>query len=244
MSRYRYDYALAPERPTGWRSALSNVFLVSTIVAVSAISGVVVALDLLAPATPPEQPAIAAAVAPLHSPRISTPQLLQKMTAPTQQKAAVEVALPAVQPAAAPVAPAPVAAAPVAPAAQPAATTGAASEHAFAHVPESELTFSQGYARRRAVQAAADAAAGVKPDSARTEVARADARGQVERVATKTKKTRTHDRRWAEEPGWFGRSGQQRFDFGRHQALAYGDARDPRPSRRPPPSGGFFGGLF
>jgi hypothetical protein len=61
-------------------------------------------------------------------------------------------------------------------------------------------------------------------------------------------------RRVAEEGGPFSRFEQpEKFDFSRHQALAFGESRDQRAIRRPPPQGGglfgnspsgFFGGLF
>ena len=50
MSRYGYDYSLAPSPSTGWRSRFATVMTVGAIVAISAISGAAVALNLLAPA--------------------------------------------------------------------------------------------------------------------------------------------------------------------------------------------------
>ena len=91
-----------------------------------------------------------------------------------------------------------------------------------------------------------------------------ETQGQFGRAATKAKPKAVaranapqDQRRVAEareEGGPFSRFDQpERFDFARHQALAFGDPRDPRANRRPPPQGGglfgnspsgFFGGLF
>jgi hypothetical protein len=127
------------------------------------------------------------------------------------------------------------------------------------HVSESELTFTRGYARRRAIQAAVDAS-GPKSDGPQTAVARVETDGQLGRAAKAKPKAVARanapqdPRRVAEEGGPFSRFDRpDKFDFGRHQALAFGDARDPHANRRPPPQqgglfgnspGGFFGGLF
>jgi hypothetical protein len=127
-----------------------------------------------------------------------------------------------------------------------------------AHLTESELTFTRGYARRRAIQATASATS----ESPKTAMARVETQGQLGRAATRKPKavartTAPQDpRRVAEvreEGGPFSRFEQpERFDFARHQALAFGESRDPRAVRRPPQGGGlfgnspsgFFGGLF
>ena len=247
MSPYGYDYSLAPRASTGLRSRLTTVLTVTAIVAISAVSGAAVTLNLLgSPSAPAERPAIFA----MHAPAASPPVVAQTARPAPPQPANATVAVaprsqapaPAVQPASPPVA---------APAPQPKPVVAAVEAPPTAHVPDSELTFSRGYARRHAIQAAADAASapkseGAKTEGAKSEVARVETQGQHGRGARKTKAVaHTQDqRRLAGEGGPFSRFEQhERFDFGRHQALAFGDSRDPRPVRRPSPSG-FFGGLF
>jgi hypothetical protein len=242
MSRYGYDYSLAPSPSTGWRTRFATVLTVGAIAAISAISGAAVALNLLAPArTTAESPVIVTTHAlPARVPVAQTvtpapPQPANAGAAVAQSRPAA-AAQPAAQPAAA-----------AAPQPAPAAAVAAVEEPA-ARVPERELTFTQGYARRRAAQAAADATPGVKTE--KTAVARVEQQSEVGRAA-KTKpraiaraNAPQEQQRVAEAP--------ERFDFARHQALAFGDPRDPQPSRRPPPQGGlfgnspggFFGGLF
>lgn len=248
MSPYGYDYSLAPSASTGWRSRFATVMTVGAIVAISAISGAAVALNLLGPAgTTADWPVTVATharapsvpVAPTVTP--AAPRPATAIIATAQVPAAV------VRPASPPAA---------APAPQPAPAVAAVEAPPTAHVAESELTFSRGYARRHAMQAAAaEAAAGVKSDSAKTDMAGVETQGQLGRAATKKPKavaraTAPQDqRRIAEaraEGGLFSRFDQhERFDFGRHQALAFGESRDPRANHRPPPQGGgFFGGLF
>ncbi len=289
MSRHGYDYSFTPSRRTGWRSAFRNVLIVSTVAAASAISGGVVALDLLgsgsdraAVVTPPVSLHVARAVTPNPSQPASGPAA-QPVSKPTNADAAAEkpqaiaatATVAPVQPSItsaphpAPPQPAPMAqaaqapAAPVAPVAPPKAAEVAAlaSARVSAPVPESELTFTKGYARRRAVQEAATASSRQK-----TDVARLESKNQFGRPATKTKPKTTlarqnapqDQRRVAEaraEGGVFSRFDQpDRADFARHQALAFGDPRDSRATRRPPPQqqggsfgnslGGFFRGLF
>jgi type IV secretory pathway VirB10-like protein len=247
MSRYGYDYSLTPSRPTGWRSALASVLTIGTVVAVSAISGAIVTLQLFGPETSaPDRPATAAATAPPYvvAERLALPP--QPHPASGQAHAAQvfersQTVVAAAQPTPTPIA----AAAPQA--AAPAAPVAAADEQAAPHVSESELTFTKGYARRRAVQEAA--ASGAKVDLARLE-----SQSQVGREAIKAKPrvARTNapqdQRRVAdarEAGGQFDRFDRsERFDFGRHQAMAFGDTREPRANRRAPQQGGFFGGLF
>jgi hypothetical protein len=256
MSPYGYDYALTRSAPTGWRSRFASVMTVSAIVAISAVSGAAVAVNLLgSAATPADRPAIFA----MHAPAASPPGAAQTVTSAAQPaKATVAVAPSQVPPAAIQSASPPAAA----PAPQPKPAVAAVEAPPPAHVLESELTFSRGYARRRAIQAATDAASALTSTSPTTEVARVEAQGQFGRAARKPKavahtNTPQDQRRVAEareEGGPFSRLEQSdKFDFGRHQALAFGEQRDPRLNRRPPPhSGGlfgnspsgFFGGLF
>jgi hypothetical protein len=258
MSRYGYDYSLTPARPTGWRSVLTSVMTVATIVAVSAISGAVVTLDLLAPPSRPAEtaPVIAAVnVAPApaapRAARVVTPRVPDEATVRAvaantatatirdQQPAAAAAAQPATTPQSAPVAP-----------------IVTADENISTPVSESALTFASGYALRRAVQAAATA-----PPTTSEQVARVEAETQFGRAANKVKpKTFARangapDRRTADargDGGVFDRFDRNdKFDFERHQALAFGDQRA---SRRSAPAqqgglfsnspGGLFGGLF
>ena len=248
MSPYGYDYSLAPRASTGWRSRFTTVLTVSAIVAISAVSGAAVTINLLGSgATPAERPAIFA----MHAPAATAPVVAPRVTPAPPQPANATVAVapaprpaPAVQPASPPAA---------APAPQPKPAVAAVEAPPAAHVPDSELTFSRGYARRHAIQAAANAASapkseGATSEGAKTEVARVETQGQHGRAARKTRSVaHTQDQRRLaearEEGGPFSRFEQHdRFNFNRHQALAFGDSRDPRPVRRP--SGGFFGGLF
>jgi hypothetical protein len=222
--------------------------MVGVIAAISAVSGGVVALDLLghgsavtdrpALVTPPAQP-VSVRVA-----RAVTPPPAQPAASAAAEKplAAVATATSApTQPAQASPTPASqVALAPMAPTAsveQPNSAPGSAQ--ASAQVPESELTFTTGYARRRAVHAAATVGSGTK-----TEVARIEEQSQVGRgTKAKPRTTVAHQN---------GPQDQRRVADARdQQALALGD---PRASRRPPPQqqggvfsssiGGFFRGLF
>jgi hypothetical protein len=130
----------------------------------------------------------------------------------------------------------------------PAASAAPVEQPKTAPVPDSQLTFTKGYARRRAVHEAATAGSGAK-----IEVARAESQTQVGRAATKARPRTTVARQNGpqDQSGPFARADQPgRFDFARHQALAFGD---PRTSRRPPPQqggvfssspGGFFRNLF
>lgn len=256
MSRYAYDYSLTPARPTGWRPVLTSALSIATIVAVSAISGAVVTLDLLAlPSRSAETAAASAAVtvpqapapAPTRAARVVTPRVPDQASAPAaganQDQQPVVIAAP--QPAAPPVtAPAPQAA-PVAP-------VVTADQNISAPASESELTFASGYALRRAVQEAA-----TSPASTSAQVARVEAETQFGRAAIKVKpKTYARangaqDRRTADArgDGLFDRFDRNdKFDFERHQALAFGEQRANRRPAPPPQQGGLFGnspgGLF
>jgi hypothetical protein len=259
MSRYAYDYSLTPARPTGWRPVFTSAVTIATIVAVSAISGAVVTLDLLAPPSRPAETASASAAvtvpqapAPTRAARVVTPRVPDEAARAVaananqdQQPAVAAVAQPA----------APAVTAP-APQSAPVAPVVAAEENISAPASESELTFASGYALRRAVQEAATA-----PPSASAQVARVEAETQFGRAATKVKpKTyaranAAQDRRTADArgDGMFDRFDRNdKFNFERHQALAFGEQRA---NRRPAPPqqqgglfgsspGGLFGGLF
>lgn len=260
MSPYGYDYSLAPSASTGWRARFATVMTVGAIVAISAVSGAAVALSLLGPAsTTADRPVTVAT----HARPASVP-VVQTVTPATPQPANATATVAQSQAPAAALRPtSPPAAAPASQSApQPAPAVAAVEAPPTAHVAESELTFTRGYARRHAIQAAADAAPGVTSESPKTEVARVETHGQLGRAATRKPKaiaranTPQDQRRLAEareEGGPFSRFDRpEKFDFARHQALAFGESRDPRANRRPTPQGGpfgnspsgFFGGLF
>jgi hypothetical protein len=252
MSRHGFEYSITPSRPAGWRSFLANFLMVITVAAVSAISGAVVALELLGPDKPGAgarstaqmrpaplrvaQPSAPATAAPAV---IELPQLRAAIVQPVPQPAAV----PAPQAAPASQAAPPPHAAPAAPV----QAVALADAQALAQVPESELTFTHGYARRRAVQEAANAASG-------TQVARVESEAQFGREALKIRPrtvarvdSRAADAR--EARGLFGRFDQpaRYYDSSRHQAMAYGDPRTNQNRRSQGGlfgSGGFFGSLF
>ena len=250
MSRYGYDYSLAPGHPKGRRSLFRNVLMVGVIAAISAVSGGVVALDLLGPgsavvnrpvaAIPQAQPvSVRVARVMTSNPAPSAPPAT---SAPANTGAAVEKPQAAVvtaiaQPAPPSAQPATTAAPQAAPTpnAAPIAASATVLDTKTAQVPESELTFTTGYARRRAVQAAVTTGAGTK-----TEFARVEEQNQIGRVAKgRAKTTVAHQnadqRRVADEQA-------AKFESTRHpQALALGDTRT---NRRPPPQqqGGLFGG--
>jgi hypothetical protein len=240
MSPYGYDYSLTPSASAGWRSRFATVMTVGAIVAVSAISGAAVALNLLGPAsTTADRPVTMAT----HAPPASAP------VAPTVTPAAPQPANARVAVAHAQVPPAavrPTSPPAAAPAPQSAPAVAAVEAPPPAHVAESELTFTRGYARRHAIQAAAAAAAvapGVASESPRTEMARLETHGQLGRAAIRKPKAIARANPSREEGGPFARFDQpEKFDFARHQALAFGESRDPRAIRRPPPQGGLFGG--
>ena len=247
MSRYAYDYSLSPARPTGWRGTLAGMTVVGTVIAVSAVSGALVTLQLFGAPTP----------------AVVTPRLVAAApVAPASQLVATRVGALAAKATPAPIArnhvapPATVAAAPSTPAAPHAAppvaapastaSVAAVAQPAPAPIAESELTFAKGYALRRAV------ANGAVMRHGKVLVA---AQGQLGRGAVKPKprvhvarnNAGTADRRRADAYGMFQRFDRpDQFDFNRHQALAYGEQRSARRRSEPPPrqSGGFFGGLF
>jgi hypothetical protein len=248
MSRYGYDYSLVTGRPQGWRSLFRNVLMVGTIVAISVVSGGVVALDLFgsgasvadrpAQVTAQPQPVsvrVARAVAPAQ-PAASAPTNAVTASEKPQITAATAIAA-SVQPPAPPSATVALQVAPPqkpAPAVSPETAEAPKTAPETAKVAESELTFTTGYARRRAVQTAATTGAGT-----RTQVARVEEQNQIGRGAKARPKTtvahQTADQRRVAD------------------AVALGD---PRASRRGPPPqqqgglassnpfGGFFRGLF
>jgi hypothetical protein len=258
MSRYGYDYSLTPSRSYGWRSLFRNALTIGAITAISAISGAVVVLDLLGSRSAvADRPVVAAPAQPanLRVARTVTPTASQPASVPTNaavqqpQATAAAASAAAAHPTAQPVTASAPQASP-APQPVPAASAAPVEEPKTAQVPDRELTFSSGYARRRAVHEAATSGSGTK-----TEVARVESQTQVGRTAIKAAKPRTTVARQTgpqDQSGPFARADQtDRFDFGRHQALAFGDQRDPRATRRAPSQqqgssspGGFFRGLF
>jgi hypothetical protein len=245
MSRYGYDYSLTPGHPKGWRSLFRNVLVVGAIAAISAVSGGVVALDLLgsgsaaahrqAPVTQtqPVSVRVARAVTPAP-PAARAPTHAGAAVEKPQAPAATAIAAPAQPPAQPSTSPAPQVAS--TPDAAPAVSTATVEEPKTVRVPESELTFTTGYARRRAVQTAATTGAGTK-----TEVARGEEQNHIGRGA-KVKPRTTVARQNAD---------QRRLADAHQQTFAFGD---PRSNRRPPqqqgglfssnPFGGFFRGTF
>jgi hypothetical protein len=265
MSRYAYDYSLTPARPTGWRSVVTRGVTVATIVAVSAISGAVVTLDLFAQSNPPaDTSAVAAATiqpVPARAARLVAPHVADVASAAVtdEQHPVVAAAQPVQQPAAVP-------------APQPAPVV-AVNDSVSAPMAEGDLTFTSGYAQRRAVHEGVSQATNrtAQPATAASvRVARIEAKTQVGRAAIKIKPkvyaraNAVQDPRAAQDPrrvadaraetnGVFDRFDRSNpFDFSRHQALAFGD---PRTNRRASPpqhgggtasnsTGGLFGGLF
>jgi hypothetical protein len=261
MSGYAYDYTLAPARPSGWRSVFSNVVTVTAIAAVSAISGAVVALELMAPqqrdaatlvgAVPVRAAAVATPAPVVSTPRVARPRAPETARASVQDRsehtaavAAAAVPSPQTSVSAAPAAPAPQAAPP------------AAEAVASTAVPDSELTFAKGYSLRRAAREAT--AAQIK--TAETKVVAEHQFGRAQ-VVIKRKPKEPRDNLFAQSNG--GQDNRRAgwhdpFSFfdrndgpGHNQAMAYGDSSQ---RRRPPQQqgglfsnssgGGLFGGLF
>ena len=262
MSGYGYDYSLTPAR-SGWRSVLTGFLTIVAVVAVSTISGAVVTLELIAPspqraahnrandtqvtASVPQQtvsqqagPAVAAPKVASHvaAPRTvpsadaATPLQSQQAQAPVQPAAPASTTVAAN---AAPVSAVPAASSPIAP--------GAAMAYAQATVADSELTFSKGYARRRATQQSVTAAVA---GNARLADVGASRFGR-DNVKVKIYKPRTQAVA-AQDPRQDPRRpdatwSANRFDFDRHQALAFGDAARQQ-QHRAPNGGNFFDRLF
>jgi hypothetical protein len=257
MSGYAYDYTLTPARPTGWRSVLAGAVTITAIVGVSAISGAVVTLDLLAPPPTHGDTAMISKAVPAVSAVTTAPAPAAARAAPR----APENPTVAAGPVARDPQPAPAAAlavvsasqpAPAAPAVNAQSSAQSAAQPAPATVPDRDLTFSKGYAQRRAAQ---EAAAQISTQASKAKVAKVEDQSQFGRSAVKRAKPRVSAPTYAaNDPrrpagargdtfGFFDRSDQ--FDFNRHQALAFGEPRGYRHAPpQPPQGGGLFGGLF
>jgi hypothetical protein len=254
MPRYGYGYSLTPARPTGWSGTLANITILATVMAVSAIGGVMVTLELfgssarpmvMAPALQAASPAatrpatqvVALALAPRITPK-SAPA-----AASTTSSTDTHVAPPATVAAAPAVEPTP------APLPQP------------SPVADSDLTFAKGYAQRVAVAHGAPLRHGKVVVEAKTNLGRTALKSKPKTVARNTNtNTNTPDdqrRVAAAQPGAFGMFQRferpDQFDFTHHQALAFGEQRTTRRNNDAPrpaaPSygnspNGMFGGLF
>ena len=269
MSRYAYGYSVAPARPTGWRSAVGNFIGMTAVVLLSAISGVVVAYELIGgdarfSSAPASSAAVASAPArvqapvqaPVKSPAKASAQAAAASSvqpapaiaaASENQKPVQRAEVPVVATVTAPQAAAP---APIAPVAQ----------NEDAAIPASDLTFAKGYALRRAArQAAAAQAASPKAGAAQAASPKA---GAAQTATANSKVAAASDEPGAAVEKQFGRPAVvakrkpnamaqyprnerygmfERFDGPRHQAMAFGDSSPQRPVRR---SGGWFDGLF
>jgi hypothetical protein len=258
-SRYGYDYSLTPARPTGWRGGLANITIFATVMAVSVISGAVVARELFASATPP------AFVAPATAALPPAPQAAaQPTTRPVTQVLALVVTPKSAPATASAAATADVHVAPPATvAAAPAVTSTPAPPAAAAQAPQptpvadSDLTFAKGYAQRQAVAHGAPVRHGKVVMEAKTQLGRGALKAKPKAYARNTNTNTPADQRRvaaAQRPDAFGMF--QRFDrpddAAHHQALAFGEQRTSRRNEAPrppaPPYGnspnGLFGGLF
>lgn len=258
MSRYGYDYSITPNRPSGWRSAFTSILLIGTVVAVSAVSGAVVTLDLLGPANSgPDRPLITATATTHPAPtsiRVATPSTPKPHAAIAPAHKAAAVAPPPVAaPAATPAQPTshPISQPAVAPAPQPSTPAAVASvdEPETASIPDRELTFTQGYARRRAMQEAATTGSGAKTGSVRVASQSQIGRAAKAKPRMIARQNTLDQRRFADardQGAFFSRFDQSnRSDyFAHHQALAYGDPRANQTRRAPSQQGGMFGGFF
>jgi len=250
LSRYAYDYSLTPARPTGWRAALTNMAVFATVMAVSAISGAVVTLELVAapapvvvvtqaaavPSTPPAVTHVVASAAPrsANAPAPAPNRVAQPVTvaaAPAAQQAPARMAAAAIVP--------------------PAAT--AVVPPPPAPISERDLTFAKGYARRHAAERVATARHGKVIVEAKAQLGRAAVKAKAKVYARNTADDRRHVA--AVRPDTFGMFQRfdrpDQFDFTRHQALAFGEQRLTRHNETPRPAGpygnspnGLFGGLF
>jgi hypothetical protein len=255
MSGYAYDYTLAPARPTGWHSVLTNVLTVAAIVAVSAISGAVVAVELLGSPPRDEVAPMVAAVTPPPTP-VKAPRIVAAAPAPIVAPPVLDDQGPATVASVPEVPPAPMAVASV----PQAAFAAAVDDDAARAAPDSELTFAKGYARRRAAQqvAAKPVPARAAPvQVAKIDTAKIEAQTRFGRAAVVKRKpprdvTFAQDglqdnRRTASRTDGFGLF--ERFDrpdgVRRGQAMAF-DSYPPRPARRgnAQQGGGLFDGLF
>jgi hypothetical protein len=259
MSRYAYGYSVAPARPTGWRSAVGNFIGMTAVVLLSAISGVVVAYELIGgdarfSSAPASSAAVASAPARVQAPVQAPVKSPAKASAQAGAASSVQPA-PAIAAASEnqkPVqrAEVPVVATVTAPQAAAPAPIAPVAQNEDAAIPASDLTFAKGYALRRAArQAAAAQAASPKAGVAQTATANSkvaaasdEPGAAVEKqfgrpaVVAKRKPNAMAQYPRNERYGMF-----ERFDGPRHQAMAFGDSSPQRPVRR---SGGWFDGLF
>jgi hypothetical protein len=255
MSRYTYDYTIAPARPTGWRSVLTNLVVLTAVVLLSVISGAVVAYDLVVGQAREGAPPAVAVAAPIQVPvqaPIPAPAVKQASVVPSSAAVPAPEAPKVTQPAAHPevVGTVTAPAAPQAPVSAPpsqSAQSAPRSQNDSASISSGDLTFAKGYAQRRAAQQAAAAqaatankvAAAAKAPTANVNVAAA-AEKQFGRPAVKRKPSSVLAQNARNERyGMF-----ERFDgSAHHEALAFGDSSPSRPTRRMN-SGGWFDGLF
>jgi hypothetical protein len=273
MSRYAYNYDLTSSRPSGWRAALTSMTVVGTVMAVSAISGAIVTLQLFAtPAQSGATPRVAAAtrVVPAVPPAVpatfaarhdSVPVTASHPTIPPTTVAAAPRAqdVPPVrpEPVVAAAKPAPVvAAAKSAP--MPSVSPQSVAAAAPVAVADHDLTFAKGYAQRRAIATGAISRHGKVLIAAQTQLGRAALKPKP-RVVARNNTNTAQDRRAqttarGDAFGMFQRFDRpDQFDFSHHQALAFGEQRAQRrrndaPARPSAPRsnspGGLFGGLF
>lgn len=258
MSRhYGYDYSLTPARPAGWRAVLSNFMVFATVMAVAAISGAVVTLELVAAPAPVVVVPQASAVLPSAPPAV-TPVLalaaprIANVPAPARDRVAPPVTVAAASVAQQAPAPAPAAIVPQA--------AAAAVPPPPAPVTERDLTFAKGYAQRHAATRVAMAPHGKVIVEAKTELGRGAVKAKP-KVALNTNTADDRRRVAAARTDTFGMFQRfdrpDQFDFTRHQALAFGGEQhltrqSQTPQRQTPrlagPFGnspnGLFGGLF
>jgi hypothetical protein len=255
MSRYAYDYSLSPARPTGWRGTLTSMTVVGTVMAVSAISGALVTLQLFA--SPAQDAAVPRRVAAAFS-VASVPQPVAPQIVALAAKVASVPAVAATNHVAPPVT---TAAAPTAQRASPPPPAGAVLQPAPvaaqpAPIADSELTFAKGYVQRQAVaNGTATVRHGKVLVAAQTQLGRAATKAKPRTYAARNNASNPDRRRIETARGdaygmlqRFERPDQ--FDFARHQALAFGEQRSARrhtPAPRQPygnSPNGLFGGLF
>jgi len=229
MSRYAYDYSLTPARPTGWRATLTTITVVGTVMAVSAVSGALVTLQLFAaPAKDMAAPRIAAASPVTAAPQPVAPKAIVPVatTASTSASPPAIVATNRVEPsattAAVPTAPRvspPPAATPVKP-----APVVAQAAPAPTPIADSDLTFAKGYAQRQAVaNGTAAERHGKILIAAKTQLGRAAVKPKPRTYARNNADRRRVETARGDAYGMFQRFERpNQFDFARHQALAFG----------------------
>jgi hypothetical protein len=265
VRRYGYDYSLTPARPTGWRGTLANITIFATVMAVSALSGAVVTLELFASSAPPIAARATAAQPPApHATAQSATQMVALAVTPKSAPTSTPKSAPAATTAsiadAHAVPPATVAAAAIAPIPAPPAVVQTPQPQS-SPVADSDLTFAKGYAQRRAIARGAPVRHGKVVVEAKTNLGRTALKSKPKTYARNTNtNTNTQDdqrRVAAAQPGAFGMFQRferpDQFDFTHHQALAFGEQRTTRRNNDAPrpaaPSygnspNGMFGGLF